>query len=78
MPLEHTDVCHPNSEPSVKPLCHPGSIWDESVWPDWAILEFLGNKFTTNVAQMAGDSLGSCENHHLWSQTGEATFSDNL
>ena len=35
---------------------------------------FLAINFVTKVAQMFGDFLGNCENHHILSQTGEVTF----
>ena len=35
---------------------------------------FLATKFITKVAQMFGDFLGGCENHHFLNQVGEATF----
>ena len=34
----------------------------------------LGINFVTKVAQMFGEFLGSCENHRILSQPGEATF----
>ena len=37
-------------------------------------LEFLGNTFITKLAQMFGDFWGTCENHCIISQTGDATF----
>ena len=35
---------------------------------------FSAVNFITKVAQLFGDFLGSCENHHFLSQTGETTF----
>ena len=35
---------------------------------------FLAINFVTKVAQMFGEFLGSCENHRILSQPGEATF----